>query len=127
MLNLNNRKIADWEEAWLWLIKRRRQAPPNADIWHLRFHWQKQRVLIFEKVVGNAYCLSPMRVFGRYAQWDACDALVLKWVALQITPSLPVHPLCGHVRGHGGTRGSLLAVAAALADDTCKFVYRTDI
>ncbi|RJF53293.1 hypothetical protein D4100_22695 [Serratia inhibens] len=36
------------------------------------------------------------------AQWNAQDALVLKWVALRIGGLLPTHARCAHLKGHGG-------------------------
>jgi hypothetical protein len=27
------------DDAYAWLCHRRRRFPPNADVWHLRFHW----------------------------------------------------------------------------------------
>lgn len=27
-----------WQQAWQWLCRRRQTYPPDADIWHLRFH-----------------------------------------------------------------------------------------
>jgi hypothetical protein len=58
--------------------------------------------------------------------WSAADALVLKWVALQIQPQLPVSEHCSHVRGKG-VRMSLAEAGEARRDDTWRYVYRTDI
>ncbi len=63
----------------------------------------------------------------RRAQWSAQDALVLKWVALQITEYLPRHARCAHVKGHGGGREFVRQVARALMSGEFSFVYRTDI
>ncbi|WP_261280978.1 reverse transcriptase domain-containing protein [Serratia marcescens] len=44
-----------------------------------------------------------------------------------LTPLLPVHPLCEHVRGHGGGRRSTQRVHHYLRDTGAGFVFRTDI
>jgi hypothetical protein len=60
------------------------------------------------------------------AMWSAQDALVLKWVALQVASYLPYHSRCHHVKGYG-SRHSLKMVAARVHQGTDAFVYRTDI
>lgn len=120
-----------WQAAYHWLCRRRNRAPANADVWHLRFHWQTLGPALFRRVTAGNYRLSAMQVIGgpgreRRAQWSAQDALVLKWVALKVEGLLPTHPLCAHVKGQGGHR-SVAAVGQALASGAFFFVYRTDI
>ena len=31
------------DDAYAWLCHRRRRFPPNADVWHLRFHWAREK------------------------------------------------------------------------------------
>lgn len=31
------------DQAYHWLCRQRQDYPPNADVWDLRFHWQKER------------------------------------------------------------------------------------
>ncbi|WP_447878831.1 hypothetical protein [Serratia fonticola] len=80
-----SKAASDWLAAYLWLYKRRRHAPPNADIWHLRFHWQERGEALYRQVCSGNYRLQPMQLHRRYdnswVQWCAQDALVLKWVA----------------------------------------------
>lgn len=57
----------------------------------------------------------------------AHDALVLKWVAMQIETSLPRPAHCHHLKGRGGVSGSTARVAAAWHDPRWRYVYRTDI
>ena len=56
-------------------------------------------------------------------QWSARDALVLKWVSLQLNGKLPLSPRCTHTAGH---RGGLQEVTTHLREGYC-FMYRTDI
>ncbi|ENB9205671.1 TPA: transposase [Serratia marcescens] len=126
-----NDSIAAWQAAWHWLCQRRRHVPPNADIWHLRFHWAQQGEALFQRVLSGRYRLAPMQVFHRqgrsWAQWSAQDALVLKWAALLAEPLLPKPARCAHLKGHGGARASLSEVRHALRSGEYAFVYRTDI
>ncbi|WP_064540183.1 reverse transcriptase domain-containing protein [Buttiauxella ferragutiae] len=126
-----NNAGADWFAAYQWLCQRRRHAPANADVWHLRYHWQQWGDALFKSVLSGRYRLTPMQVQRRYGQswvqWCAQDALVLKWVAMQVTSLLPVHPRCVHVKGHGGGRPSVRDVWQAVNRGAYPFVYRTDI
>ncbi|WP_231748320.1 reverse transcriptase domain-containing protein [Burkholderia sp. ABCPW 14] len=58
--------------------------------------------------------------------WSAPDALVLKWVALQVQHQLPQHEACTHLKG-AGVRASLRLVSEALRSGIYRFVHRTDI
>ncbi|MFV9066064.1 reverse transcriptase domain-containing protein [Serratia fonticola] len=122
---------ADWLAAYHWLCRRRRHAPANADVWHLRYHWQQWSDALFASVLAGRYRLTPMQVHRRHGrswvQWTAQDALVLKWVAMQVASQLPFHPRCAHVKGHGGGRQSVREVGHALNLGEYAFVYRTDI
>ncbi|HGM5414922.1 TPA: reverse transcriptase domain-containing protein [Serratia marcescens] len=121
----------DWLEAYRWVKKRRRHAPSNADIWHLRFHWREHGEALYRQVCSGHYRLQPMQVHRRYdnswVQWSAQDALVLKWVTLQVEDQLPTHPSCVHLKGRGGGRQSVAQVWQALTSGEHAFVYRTDI
>lgn len=63
----------------------------------------------------------------RQVMWPAEDALALKWVALSITPSIPVHEKCEHVKGHGGGRSSVRRISQSLTENGYRWVCRTDI
>ncbi|ENW0691890.1 hypothetical protein ACOIPX_004998 [Salmonella enterica] len=54
-----------WHEAQCWLWHQRRHAPPGADIWHLRFHWQAENDRLWGLVQEGKYRLSPMRIYHR--------------------------------------------------------------
>ncbi|ELY3087856.1 transposase [Klebsiella aerogenes] len=119
-----------WHHAWRWLCHQRKRAPEQADIWHLRYHWPQTGDALRRQVEGGHYRLRPMRVYRRggraWVQWDAQDALVLKWVSLNIAGVLPAHRHCLHIRGRA-VRQSVSEVAESLSGDGFRFVYRTDI
>lgn len=126
-----NKALADWQHAYDWLCQRRRHAPPNADVWHLRYHWLSQTEPLYQRVQCGSYVLRPMQVHHRYnnswVQWSAQDALVLKWVALQVENRLPTHERCVHLKGQGGGRQSVSETWQALQSGEYGFVYHTDI
>ncbi|WP_438499657.1 hypothetical protein [Pantoea ananatis] len=123
-----------WLQAWHWLCNQRRHVPDNTDIWHLRHHANTLLPLIRRQVEGGVYQLSPMQTVRCYAagrecdtviMWSAADALVLKWAALTLSPSLPVHTHCLHLQG--GTHHAVGRVAQQLKTGEWQYVYRTDI
>lgn len=106
--------------------------PASADIWHLWFHRDRDDMVLFRQVLAGDYRLSPLLITRRYASddsvalWSARDALVLKWVALQISDLLPMHDSCVHVKGKRGGRDSLQEITCHLKNGV-RFMYRTDI
>lgn len=126
-----NKAETDWLEAYRWLGKRRQHAPPNADIWHLRFHWQERGEVLYRRMRSGNYRLQPMQLYRQrdrsWVQWSAQDALVLKWVTLQEKNQLPTHQRCVHLKGRGGGRQSVGQVWRVLTGGDYAFVYRTDI
>lgn len=72
----------------------------------------------------------PMDVYGQgrsaRAMWSAMDALVLKWVALQVESKLPRPEACHHLKGKG-IRQNLREVSHALHSKQYRFVHRTDL
>lgn len=121
-----------WTEAAHWLWRQRKHSPPGADVWDLRFHWQTVRHELFRQVTEGRYRLKPMLCYRtrggeRLAQWSAADALVLKWLALQVDGKLPVHRRCEHRKDSGGVRSSVRRLHRAILEGEYRFVYRTDI
>ena len=57
--------------------------------------------------------------------WAARDALVLKALAWLLGPHLPLSQHCTHLKDHGGAKGALRAVLAALPAN--HFVLKTDV
>lgn len=119
------------DEAWVWLCRSRKNAPYNADIWHLRFHWHTVRNSLLRELLAGRYRLTPMTLCrGRredLALWSAQDALVLKWVALCIQPRLSLPARCEHVKGHGGGSSSVARMTKALQAERYPWVCRTDV
>jgi hypothetical protein len=114
----------------MWLCKQRRHAPADADIWHLRWQWPHLSRTLYQKVVSGQHRLKPLLVCrsstDRLAMWSATDALVLKWVALQVADLLPQPERCMHLRGRG-VRASIREVSQALDSGVYAFTHRTDI
>ncbi|MEQ4691236.1 reverse transcriptase domain-containing protein [Providencia manganoxydans] len=129
---MNDKWRHNWVLAYHWLCQRRQHYPANADVWHLRFHWQAKCEVLWQRIRLGQYHLKPMEVITtldgrRTVQWCAEDALALKWLTLCLTPLLPKHPACRHLKGHGGVQGSILATTQAINSGQYQFVYRTDI
>lgn len=118
--------------AWRWLCRSRRHYPPNADIWHLRFHRQTEIPALLQALHLGEYRLSPLQIIAKFdgtrqAIWSAKDALVLKIVTLVLETRLPVHPACEHIKGHGGGQQSVRRLDMVLQTGETPFVCRTDI
>lgn len=119
------------ELALTWLFCQRHRVLHNADIWDLRFHRGKYLERIWRQVDNGEYQLLPpqfirTRKQGDIVLWAAADALVMKWVALEIKDLLPLQNRCVHTAGHRGGRESLSEITRNLAQGAC-FVWRTDI
>lgn len=121
-----------WYFAYEWVCYQRRHAPPNADIWHLRWIWPEVKNALYASVLHGEYRLSPMQLIPQGNKqtgtvlWSASDALILKWVALHIEQYLPQRKSCMHLRGRG-VRKSLNFVSEAITSGHYRFVHRTDI
>ncbi|MCE5983552.1 reverse transcriptase domain-containing protein [Pseudomonas sp. LF19] len=120
------------DEAFDWLCTRRRHYPVHADIWHLRFHWQTERVRIRNALAGGTYRFEPMSRVSKASGetvvlWSAADALVIKCLTLLLQASLPVHRACEHIRGHGGGAASVARVHRLVRAKHYPFICRTDI
>ena len=114
------------DDAYAWLCHRRRRFPPNADVWHLRFHRAREKVDLCQLLQNRRYQFSPLQVVQKadgvvIHLWAARDALVLKMLARV----LPVSPACTHVKGHGGQKATVRRVYDQLTN--YRFVLRTDV
>ena len=119
------------DAALAWLFRQRRRASHNADIWDLRFHRDTYLKRIWQQVDNGEYRLLPPQLIRTGKQddivlWSAADALVMKWVALEIKDQLPLQSRCVHTVGHRGGRDSLAEITQTLAQGA-RFVWRTDI
>ena len=118
------------DDAYDWLCHRRRHFPPNADVWHLRFHWAREKVHLCELLQKRRYQFSPLqrvkKADGEVIHlWSARDALVLKALTRLLAEVLPISPACTHIKGHGGLKSTVRRVYDQLPN--YRFVLRTDV
>ena len=83
------------DHAYDWLCRQRRDWPDRADVWDLRFHWDREKPRLKEALRTGRYRFSPLeRVTNRNGEnvsvWSARDALVIKALALVLGQTLPV-------------------------------------
>ncbi len=129
-ISMMDEVIQNLDEAYLWLCRQRRHYPANADIWHLRFHWPRERETIVQALLAGHYHFSPMQTINKASGesvvlWNAPDALVLKAITLTLARYLPVDPACTHVKDHGGAKRTVTDIDQALQAHA--FVLRTDV
>ncbi|WP_336243342.1 reverse transcriptase domain-containing protein [Enterobacter cloacae] len=120
------------DASYAWLCASRKNHPANADVWDLRFHWQQEKAPLLRALRAGTYRLLPLRVIPRTGceacvMWSARDALVIHALTRLLTPHLPVHHTCEHVRGQGGGKQSTRRVHHFLCHTKAPFVFRTDI
>lgn len=119
------------DQAYQWICKSRKDAGHNNSVWDLRFNWDKIKITLIKELRDNSYHLSPLCRYSIEDQfldcWDARDAVVLKAIAIVLTKILVVEiPLCcTHVKGHGGSKKTVVEVQDKLKD--YKFVYKSDV
>ncbi len=118
------------DSAYEWLCKRRRDYPPDADIWSFRHRWREEKAIVTTALLEGEYRFGlQTRVTLNDGEdidlWSARDALVLKALALVLGEHLPISPRCTHVKGHGGAKAAVRQVWAGLAKN--RFVLRTDV
>jgi RNA-directed DNA polymerase len=118
------------DTAYLWLCKQRRNFPANADIWHLRFHWNTIRGELLQTLNKQDYNFMPLSVVTKadgesIHLWSSQDALVLKMLAMALPDALALSSLCTHIKGHGGLKATVNDLHAALPD--YRYVMKTDV
>ena len=118
------------DDAYAWLCHRRRRFPSNADVWHLRFHWAREKVGLLKQLRKRRYQFSPLqrvqKADGEVIHlWPARDALVLKALSVLLAEVLPISTACTHVKGHGGLKSTVRKVHEELPN--YRFVLRTDV
>ena len=118
------------EQAFTWLCRQRRHWPPDADVWYVRSQWQTVKNTLVLELGNGTYRFDPLSRITKangdiIHVWSARDALVLKALAIVLGNVLPLSPRCTHIKGHGGAKAAVRAVADALPANT--FVMRTDV
>jgi RNA-directed DNA polymerase len=131
MLNLNDIfNSTTLDKAYSWLCKQRANFPVNADIWHLRFHWNTIRGELLQTLNKQDYTFMPLSVITKadgetLHLWSSQDALVLKMLAMALPEALALSSLCTHIKGHGGLKATVSDLHAALPDYS--YVMKTDV
>jgi hypothetical protein len=118
------------DEAYAWLCRSRRDHPPNADVWHLRFHWRAERRRLLRSLRAGTYRFEPVRRVETgdgdvLHLWSSRDALVLKALSLMLAGPLGRSCHCTHLKHHGGLKATVVDVARHLPH--YRFVLRTDV
>jgi len=63
------------DHAYDWLCHQRRDYPPDADVWDLRFHWQKERARLEAELHAGRFRFGPLQVITkRTAKCCICGA-----------------------------------------------------
>ena len=55
-----------WDTAYIWLCKQRRNYPVNSDICHLRFNWNKENSQLVNELRSGRFQFSPMQSVAGY-------------------------------------------------------------
>ena len=116
--------------AYVWLCKQRKNFPPDADVWHVRYHWNTIRCDLFKQLRKQTYQLSPLpRVTKSDGTtihlWSSLDAIVLKILSTVLRETLGLSHRCTHIKGHGGLKATVHEIQYQLP--CYKFVMRTDV
>jgi RNA-directed DNA polymerase len=112
------------------LCKQRRSFPANADIWHLRFHWNTIRGELLQTLNKQVYTFLPLSVVTKadgetLHLWSSQDASVLKMLAMALPDALALSSLYTHIKGHGELKVTVSDLHAALPD--YRYVMKTDV
>ncbi len=51
-------------EAYTWLCLRRQRYSAHSDIWHLRRHWQTERIAIQQALRQGSYTFAPVQLYN---------------------------------------------------------------
>jgi hypothetical protein len=116
--------------AYEWLCRRRRDYSANSDVWAFSRYWQREKEQIKNELLSGNYRFSLLsRITIKDGEdtdlWSACDALVLKALAIVLGEHLPISSRCTHIKGHGGAKFAVCEVRDHLPDN--RFVLRTDV
>jgi hypothetical protein len=78
------------ELAFAWLCDRRKQHHYNSDVWQVRRWWQEKKALVQAQLLAGTFRFRELRRIRRKERvtesWASLDALVLKAVAIVLTP-----------------------------------------
>ena len=66
------------DQAYHWLCQQRRDYPPDADVWDLRFHWHAERIRLDAELRSGRFRFGPLSVVTK-AHGCICEAPALRW------------------------------------------------
>lgn len=120
----------DWDTEFRWLCRQRAHYPPNADVWHLRFHWSVEQRQLAQQLRSQRYRFGPVSVITKVNGEtlhlrSARDALVAKRLARGLLQHTRFSSHCTHLKGHGGLKATVAQVQRKLPH--YRYVLRTDI
>ncbi len=104
-----------WDTAYHWLCKQRRNYPINSDIWHLRFHWESEKLNLIKDLNSGCYQFSPLQQIDKkngqtIHLLSSRDALVLNLLTLNLSKQLPISAKCTHIKSHCGLKATINTV-----------------
>ena len=121
--------------AYDWLCRRRKDYHFNNDVWHLRFHWQKEKEKLIQALKDGTFSFGCVEKINSPKHttflWDARDALVLKAIAIYLESELKpilsdrIFHLAGTKENKKGSKAAVRAVFDAVPE--YHFVLRTDV
>ena len=124
-------------ESFSWLCKQRKHFPDNSDVWDVRFHWNKIKPELIDKLISNTFNFQPLQKVTKSSGevihlWTSIDSVVLKLLSLVLSRYLPSSKRCTHLKGHGGIKRTVTEIHRNLEDglegkvNNHTFVFRTD-
>ena len=118
------------DRAYEWLCHRRRDYPPDADIWSFRQRWPEEKERLQADLLAGRFRFGLLRRIAlkdgsEVDLWSPRDALVLKCLAWLLGEGLPLSKRCAHLKGHGGAKAAVRVVLEQLGEN--RFVFKTDV
>ncbi len=118
------------DQAFDWLCHRRKDWPPEADVWRFRRDWSAEKARIQEELLAGNYEIGLLTRATLQNQeevdlWSARDAVVMKALSLVLPQYLPLSEQCTHLKGHWGAKYAVRQVLEHLPEH--QFVLKTDI
>ena len=117
--------------AYDWVYAQRKNHSHNNSIWSLRANWAQLKPQLISQLLSGSYRLSPLKshtINGeRVSSWEAMDALVLKALALTLSPlfSPEEYSHCTHLKGGGGIHGAVKEVSRQRPG--YKYILKSDV
>ena len=106
-------------EAYDWLCQARIDYSSNADIWDLRRNWSLIQPQLQRQLLAAEFRFSPQTQYHFADEikvvWAAIDSLVLKCIAIVLTPLLTpfLSKRCFNLKGNGGLKAAVRETKAS--------------